>query len=94
MDDDQSAHPSEDDALEPVDDIFNPAVDEEKLDGDYDTPAAPAVANAHHVPPDHPITDTDIDADELYNEGLGEATDMDNREDLPTEGVKPLDPED
>jgi hypothetical protein len=46
------------------------------LPQDYDTPAAPPDDVSHKVPLDHPIFDTDIDSDELYNLGLDEAADM------------------
>ncbi len=96
MDDtnDDTNYPTPDDALEPVDDIFNPAVDEAKLEGDYDPPAAPAASNAHQIPLDHPITDSGLDESEVYGEGLGEATDVDKNEILPDERPKPLEPED
>lgn len=73
MNDDDDDRQSEDDALEPADDIYNPDIDEEKLAGDNDSPAAPADDNGQSVPPDDPRTDTDIDEDELYSEGLDQA---------------------
>jgi hypothetical protein len=88
---DDDLHQSADDALEPQDDIFNPNIDEERLAEDNDSPAAPAIHNQHHLPPDHPATDSGIDADELYSEGIGEATDIDEDEILPRDEVSPLD---
>lgn len=90
---DDSGRPTPDDALEPVNDIYNPRQDEEKLAGDYDPPAEPAPKNEHHVPPDHPVTDSNLESSEVYGEGLGEATDMDENEQLPGENPKPLEPE-
>jgi hypothetical protein len=95
--DDNDEHETEDDALEDTrpDDFFDPVNDEEKLDGDYDPPAAPTVSNKHHIPPTHPITDDDIDTDELYSEGLGEAADIDDREeDSDDAPAQPFSPED
>lgn len=87
-----SPHGSADDALEPAGQLFHPATDEEKLEEDNGTPAAPPKRDKHQIPPDHPITDTGIDEDELYSEGLGEATDVDEMEILPDERPKPLEP--
>ena len=95
--DDEDIRESEDDALEDTrpHDTFHPDRDEEQLPNDDKPPAAPDPTNRHHIPPSHPVTDTDIDRDELYGEGLGEATDVDNREeDSDDEPAKPLEPED
>jgi hypothetical protein len=91
--DDDRIQDSPDDILEPIDDIFNPETDEEKLEGDYDSPATPPVRNPHHIPPDHPVEDTDIEPDELYQEGIGEASGVDDSEELPKDRPEPLEPE-
>lgn len=82
-------HPSPDDALEPPDDIFNPTLDEERLEEDYDPPATPANPhiNTPHLPPDHPAGDGNIDFQELYDEGVTSATDYDAQE----EGTESID---
>lgn len=85
-------HQSADDALQPPDDLFNPAVDEERLVGDYGPPAEPAPRNRHHLPDSHPLLDSDIDSSDRYNGGIGEATDLDEREVLPVETAWPLEP--
>ncbi len=48
--DDDDYRQSADDALEPEDDIFNPDTDEDKLDEDYEPPAAPAQDYRHKLP--------------------------------------------
>lgn len=84
-------------ALEPPDDIFNPVVDEERLEEDHDPPASPARPHltTPKLPPDHPATDTEIDTQELYDEGLTSATDYDAHEEAPdSDESHPLEPED
>jgi hypothetical protein len=86
-DDAQSA----DDALEPKDDIFNPKTDAPRLARDYDPPAAPADdTTSTPLPPDHPLSDSSIDAQELYDEGLTGATDADAQEEEPDESPQPF----
>jgi hypothetical protein len=75
------------------DDIFNPALDEDKLENDYDTPAAPAQDETGSLSPDSPLTDSRLDEDELYSEGLAEAAGLDDNEIGPDDSPKPLDPE-
>jgi hypothetical protein len=88
-------HQSADDALEPQDNIFNPHVNEEHLPEDNDSPAAPADDNGTlSVPVDDPRTDSGIDADELYSEGLDEATGAHDSEIGPDDQPRPLEPED
>ena len=92
MDDDYRR--SADDALEPKDDIFDPIRDEEKLAEDGRPPAAPADDIRSTTPLDDPSTDDGIDSDELYQEGIGGATNADDEEIDPDEEPKPLEPED
>ena len=47
--------------------------DDEKLSEDYDTPFSEPLDARGSTPIDHPSTDTDVDAHELYDEGLSEA---------------------
>lgn len=91
-DDDDTTRQTEDDVLEEdtrPDDIFNPDLDEETLPEDYGPPAAPAASKYDAVLRTHPITDDTVDRDELYNEGLGEATSysvmLDDSDDMPPE---------
>jgi hypothetical protein len=94
-DTDDTSRQSADDALEPKDDIYNPAVDEETLDQDYDRPAAPAstTPESEVAPADHPEKDYDSDRDtqELYDEGVDNGTDN-LTETSPQEPVYPLEP--
>lgn len=99
--DDDDEHESEDDVLEESrlggSSMFHPETDEEKLEGDYDPPAAPA-PGASGAPLDDPATDDGVDADEEYGEAYGEgfsaATDADDlEEDSDDAPPKPLDPE-
>jgi hypothetical protein len=85
---------SADDALEPQDDIFSPTLDEDKLSEDNDSPAAPADDIHSHAPIDDPASDDGVDSDELYQEGLGGATNADDEEISPDEEPEPLEPED
>ena len=78
MDDDNNTQQSADDALEPKDDIFNPARDEEKLAEDNDPPATPADDIHSAAPIADPATDDGVDSDELYQEGVAGATNADD----------------
>jgi hypothetical protein len=91
---DNDTNQSEDDALEPQDDIFNPAGNEEKLAEDNDPPAAPADDIRPAAPIDHPATDDQMDSDELYQEGVAGATNADDVAVGPDREPKPLEPED
>ena len=71
---------SEDDALEPRDDIFDPKHDEQKLDEDSASPATPADDIRSKAPIDEPATDDGMDSDELYQEGVRGATNADDEE--------------
>jgi len=93
-DNDTSTHQSPDDALEPAGDIFNPNKDEETLDQDYDSPAAPPDDVAGTIDPGHPDTDTDLDAHDVYDEGLKAASGIDAQEGSVTQEVLPLEPKD
>lgn len=47
--------------------LFRPTIDEERLDEDNDSPAAPPpFEDDQHMPIDHPNTDTDMDAGGTY----------------------------
>lgn len=86
MDDDTRTDP-----LQPPDDLFNPVRDEEHLPGDYDPPAAPA-PDSHQgtqLPSDHPEFDTDLEPEEVYDEGLLSATDIDAHEESSPPPDKP-----
>ncbi len=96
--DEDDVHESEDDALEESrlggPSMFHPDTDEEKLEGDYDPPAAPA-PGASSAAIDVPATDDGADDDEVYGEGYSAATDADDlEEDSDDAPLKPLDPED
>ena len=71
-----------DDGLEPENDIFDPLHDEEKLEEDNDTPAAPADDIHSTAPIDDPSTDDQLDSDELYQEGVSGATNADDEEEI------------
>lgn len=77
---DDSNKQSEDDALEPKNDLFDPIHDEYKLDEDGTPPSAPADDVRSRAPVDEPVTDDGIDSDELYQEGVGGATGADDEE--------------
>lgn len=82
------------DPLEPKDDLFNPDTDEEKLENDFESPAAPAQDVSNEGMPDtFPETDTNIDAHEKYDEGLAGAAEVNLK---PEQGpqVFPLDDQD
>ena len=93
-DNDDDFRQSADDALEPKDDIFDPIDDETRLAEDGSTPAVPADDINSTVPIDDPSTDSALDSDELYQEGVSGATNADDEEIEPDEEPKPLEPED
>lgn len=80
-----------DDALEPKSNdngLFNPRRDEPHLAQDYDTPAKPADdTHSKPIPADHPATDSHIDEQEIYDEGLADAA-IDNRDETQSEPPK------
>jgi hypothetical protein len=101
MDDDDTrdaTRETEDDALEEdtrPDDIFNPDRDEDKLPEDNDPPAASPNPKADAWIQTHPVTDDNVDRDELYNEGLSESVGLrDTYQDSDDSPPEPLDPED
>lgn len=61
------------------DDTFHPD-QVPRLAEDGPRPAAPAddVQAKQPIDPTHPLTDTDVDQHELYDEGLGSADGVDN----------------
>lgn len=72
---------SPDDALEQTRSIrVTDLNDQEELEEDNDTPAAPADdevdAGSAHIPIDHPILDTDIDPTEIYHDGIDTVADL------------------
>ncbi len=94
MNDDYGTNQSPDDALEPEDEVFDPLRDEEKLPGDYDSPATPAQDIRSGGRVDEPSTDDEMDSDELYQEGVAGATNAQDEEIQSDEGPFPLEPED
>jgi hypothetical protein len=95
-DEEDRLRPSPDDALEPPDDIYNPRVDQERLEQDNDTPTTPAKPHitTPELPPNHPETDTNIEFQELYDEGVTSATDADAQEEVvEADAPYPLEPE-
>ncbi len=82
---------SADDALEPEDEIFDPTRGQQRLEQDGDSPASPADDTNSKVPIDSPATDDGIDSDELYQEGIGGATNADDEEINLNDEPKPLD---
>lgn len=88
-----------DDPLQPADDLFNPSADGEQLPEDGTTPSAPADDVPAGLPDDHPVTDTDVDAQETYDAGIASAADtpegsdqQDNLSEL--QEMSPLEPQD
>ncbi len=95
--DDERDKSDEQDPLQPPDDIYNPAVDEEQLDEDYDTPAAPASPRetTPKLPSTHPATDSNLDFQEVYDEGITDATGFNDQDEIEdSEEARPLEPED
>jgi hypothetical protein len=90
-DNDDDYRVSADDALEPQNEIFDPARDAGQLPEDHDTPAAPADDTNSTSPLDDPASDDGVDSDELYQEGISGATNADDQEINPDEEPKPLD---
>ncbi|HSX07407.1 MAG TPA: hypothetical protein VLG11_00775 [Candidatus Saccharimonadales bacterium] len=96
--DNPDGRPTPDDALEPAGDLFNPVRDEEKLEEDNDSPAAPAddnPADGQRLPADHPEFDyaSDIDEHEKYDEGASAATGVNDQEEHEHDSPRPLEPE-
>ncbi|HET7302110.1 MAG TPA: hypothetical protein VFI74_02140 [Candidatus Saccharimonadales bacterium] len=80
------------DPLQAKDDLFNPNVDEVRLEDDGDSPDAPAddVAVPTHYNNEHPLTDTGIDEGEAYDAGPATAAGFDDQEEEPDTHVKPV----
>jgi hypothetical protein len=96
MDEDTDTHQSEDDALQPKDDIFNPGEDEERLPQDGDSPAAPPTditGPGTNLPVDDPHTDTGLDEHEVYDEGVAGAAETNSSHEGPDDSPHPLQPE-
>jgi hypothetical protein len=93
--DNTTDHPTPDDALEPVDDIYNPTRDQDKLPEDNEPPAAPAPDSPAdpQLPADHPEFDYDNDTHETYDEGKVGGTDVNAHEEQPGDQPRPLDPQ-
>ena len=73
----QDDNTNRNDPLEPKDDLFNPNVDEERLENDFDPPAAlPDDVDEEGIDDTFPETDTNIDAHEAYDEGLAGASEV------------------
>jgi hypothetical protein len=83
-----------DDFQQPTDDIFDPTRTPDKLAEDGRPPAVPADDTRSTAPVDGPATDDGIDSDELYQEGIGGATNADDEEIGPDHEPRPLEPED
>jgi hypothetical protein len=79
------------DPLQPKDDIFNPATDEQRLPEDNSTPAAPADdVPSPTIPVDYPATDDSVDEHETYEEGLAHASGVGEQEVGPENRATPL----
>lgn len=86
-------HQTPDDALEPGDEIFDPNTQTAHSRGDYATPSAPPTNTSRKkLSPDDPRTDaaSDIDQQELYDEGLTSATEADTWEESSGDHEKPV----
>jgi hypothetical protein len=79
---DNDDNQSVDDALEPTEDFQ--ATQPQPLAEDNDPPAAPADDQPASIPPDHPLTDAELDAQEVYDEGVASATDIDAQDETHT----------
>ena len=76
--DDQASRPDPFEQQD-ADGLFNPSVNESRLAGGYDRSpaAAPDDVSQDSISKADPRTDTDIDSQEVYDEGLTSATDID-----------------
>jgi hypothetical protein len=75
--DDQASRPDPFER-EDKDNLFNPALDEPQLPGDYGrTPAAPPEDVRESLHKADPRTDSNIQPEEVYDEGVTGATDFD-----------------
>lgn len=75
MDDNTLQDDEHQDEFERDESIFHPD-QVPRLSEDGARPAAPAsdIPGSGHMPLDDPLTDSDIDADEAYNEGIDQAS--------------------
>lgn len=64
--------------------IFDPVHDEPKLPQDYETPAAPPTDVKETLSPQDPRTDSYLQPEEVYDEGVTSATDFDAHHGEPT----------
>lgn len=97
MDEDEGdEHESADDALEETraGGMFHPDTDEETLAGDYAPPSASTNTDSDDSLSTSPLTDDELDEDEVYSEGLAAAADLDDiEEDSDNQPARPLDPD-
>lgn len=79
------------DPLQTQDDIFNPQHDEEHLEEDNDSPAAPADdVPSPVIPIDHPATDDGVDEHDAYDEGIAHAAGLGEQTVGPDTRVTPV----
>lgn len=64
------------DPLQPGDDVYDVRDDQEQLNNDGVSPAAPPDDVATPLDDQHPVTDTDVDAQEVYDAGMGSVADL------------------
>lgn len=82
---------SSDEALQTPGSLFRPNQDEPKLAEDNSPPAAPADDTADpQAPIDYPQTDTNIDTHQAYDEGLTDASEINNAHEGPDNEPRPL----
>jgi hypothetical protein len=87
--DDQASRPDPFER-EDKDDLFSPTLDETRLPGDYDrSPAAPPDDAKETLSKADPRTDSGLDSDEVYDEGLTSATDIDALKEDSDDGEQP-----
>jgi hypothetical protein len=60
--------------------LFSPVLDESRLPQDYGPPTAPPDDVKETIPKSHQETDSNIQAEEVYDEGLTGAIDIDAQE--------------
>lgn len=73
MQEDNDNIETEDELLLDDENPYYEAKIDEKLDEDYETPFSPPDDMPEGLPLDHPATDSGIDSQELYDEGLDAA---------------------
>ena len=62
------------------DGFFSPSWNEPRLPQDYEPPASPPSDVSDKLPSDYPESDTNLEPSEVYDEGVGGATDADAQE--------------